>query len=57
MLGLTDVMSLPGTITDSAPQTCQTGSPLLDDVYNVLSAIQETFNPTTGASQLFDIKM
>jgi hypothetical protein len=54
MLSLASGMNFQGTITDSAPAWSRIGSFASVDLYNAMSAVQETFNRTTGILDLFD---
>ncbi len=54
MLSLTNGMSFLGTITDATPAVSRIGSAASVDIYNALSAVDGTFNRTTGVLQLFN---
>lgn len=54
MLSLANGMDFLGTITDSAPAASRIGAFASVDVYNAMTAVQETFNETTGVLNLFD---
>lgn len=54
MLSLTNGMNFLGTITDSAPSASRIGPISSVAIYNAMDAVQEIFNRSTGALNLFN---